>query len=870
MGRKGLFHYIILQVTFGLESIAYYNIDMSLLLHFVKWFVMDLPISYWRLLRNLGKYILEMFGVGVHWQMFIKPMFHDSTFVGYLLTVSFRLIFIVSGYLFVLITYLVGIILGLWIWLGFLLGGFNLGFSVIWLVMVGVMFGVRLQMGQAWSEMEGAYTWDKLKDVCDRDTRGLMVKYGNFGFWWKDVKVQWWLLRMGLWANDLPLETSVDRNVWGASVWKRAGVRGGDVHVGILLRSFIEFDEGMKALMRNRYIEMEDLDAVLDWYENEIRWWKKYLIWHKKYQIGEMAGFNRGMTSVKTSLLDRFSIDLTANANSLPEAIGRDEKYQELFAGLGRSRGENIMVIGESGVGKSTFIGGIAKMIMNGNAPEVIRNKRLVKIEIGRLLAGVKTQSESVSRLVHLLDEVKFSRDIILFIDDIHTLMTNEGLDSGMNLFSVLQEAIGRSDIALIGATTIKNFKRFIEPVESFAKMFNLLKIEEPDDGSAILILQNLVHDLEVTHGVVYSYKALRDAVVLSRRYLAEGLLPDKAKRILDEAGANAKMSGLIYVDEEMVAKLISVKSGVPVHKVDLSEKSKLLELEAEIHKAFVGQDSAVVSVADSLRRARLDVNSGERPIGSFMFVGPTGVGKTELSRQLAKVYFGSADAMIRLDMTEFSQLQMINRLIGSPVGVSGFGQGGELTEKVRRQPFCLILLDEIEKAHPKVWDLLLQVMEDGRLTDAAGLTVDFSHTILIATSNAVTSFIQEQIRMGRSVEEMKDELNGELAKTFRLEFINRFDGIVPFAPLDLEQLQQVVRLEMQKLADRLMKKEIKISWSDEVVLLIAQRTEKEQLGARPIRRYIQNVVESKIAKILLTREDTRGLEIMIDEKFVS
>ncbi len=854
----------------ALKVIAGYNKDMSLISHLGRWMIVEVPTGLLRTTRNLYRYILEMFGVRAHVAMFWTPMFHDKTFVGYLLTLVFRVIFIVCGYLVALI-----VSSAIWLALGWWLLGWTLWVvmwevGLVWMVMVAGLFVWRVKNGKAWRAVRGAYTWSKLIQASDRNIARLMKQYPDLSSWWEDREAQWWLLRMGLWSNELPKTAAADRNEWGAQIWKMVGATEVRVHSGHLLLALAQVDSGWREFMRKMYVETKDMERVVEWQAREMEWWQKYPLWDEKFSLGEMAGFNRGMTGVRTRILDQYSVDLTEKADSLAESIGKEDKYVELFGVLARSRGENIMLLGENGVGKSTFVGGIARMIMRGNAPEMVRNKRLVKLEVGRLMAGTYTQGDAAGRLVKLMDDIKRSSDIILFIDDIHTLMTPEAMQSGMNLFSVIQEAVVNTKIQLIGATTVKNFKRFIEPMESFAGMFSSMNMEEPDDEQAVLILENLIHDLELAHGVVYSYQALRDAVVLSRRYMPEGVLPDKAKSILDEAGARAKMQKSYYVNGELIAQLVGAKSGIPVHRVDMDEKNKLLVLEEEIHKAFVGQETAVESVADALRRARLDVRSNARPIGTFLFVGPTGVGKTELSRQLARVYYGSEAAMIRFDMTEFSQIHMINRLIGAPVGTSGSEQGGELTEKVRRSPFSLILLDELEKAHPKVWDLLLQVMEDGRLTDASGLTVDFSHTILIATSNAVTSFIQERLEQGQALDELKGEIVKELAKTFRLEFINRFDGIVPFAPLELEQLKQVVRLEMEKLANRLSTREVKLSWTEEVVDLIGRRAEVEHLGARPIRRFLQDIVESRVAKKMLMVDEVRGMEIVVDEAFIS
>lgn len=841
-----------------------YN-KMMIIEYLIRWYLWEFPVMWWRGVRNLGNLLVELFGISAHLKYFGKPMFHDSTIVGYALTYVFRLLIVLSGSFVWMVLMLSGsLVLPLWF-------GVHLFWLINWeialvgeLLIIMVTF-LRLKSDIRWEKVGGQYALDKFRSVCLQNERNLIDKFPDLRTWWSNQEVSWWLARMGLWGEVLPEVSGVAIDVWAKKTWDLAIDRKGKINIGVMLVALMMVDDQWQSVLRKLDLSLDQLVKVLDWEEKEKQWWSNPSIWDENYVVGEMAGFNRAMTGVRTPTLDKYSIDLTLEAGKLPLPVAREEKYNELFAVLSRSRGENVMVLGENGVGKSTFVSGIARMIMDGSAPLMIRNKRVVKLEPGRLLAGTMMQTDAAGRLVKLLDDIKASEDIILFLDEIHTMMTLEGMESGINLLSIIQEAVGNSKIQLLGATNLKNYKKFIEPNEAFTRMFSVVNLEEPSDVESILILENVVHDLERDHGVLYSYPALQQAVVLSRRYIQESVLPDKAKNVLDMAGARAKQSGLSVVNVKQVAEVITAQSGIPVHKVNVDEKQKLLNLEDEIHGAFVGQDLAVKVVADSLRRARLDIRSDRRPIGSFLFVGPTGVGKTELSKQLAKVYFGSEQSMVRFDMAEFSQLTMVNRLVGAPVGTSGYGVGGELTERVRRHPFSLILLDELEKAHPKVWDLLLQVLDDGRLTDASGMTVDFTHTIIIATSNAVTAYIQNRLLMGDKLDDMKQDMVGELSKTFRLEFINRFDGIVPFAPLSQQEMVQVVELEMRKLAKRLEIKQIKINWNQLLVDEIARRSVKENLGARPVRRLIQDQVEAYLAKKMLEVDDARGMLVELD-----
>lgn len=848
------------------------RLENILVVRFLQWYLTEVPRKWWRAVGNLSPYVMEMFGVKIHARYLTVPMFHDTTGVGRFLSLAFRLIFIWAGVL-VWILLMMAVLIFIVLWFGLHVMWFfywPVGIAW-WLALVGLFFW-RFNSGEPWEEIDN--TEFKMGNVLDASPdwlAELLQGYpGNLAKWWQDGRVGWWLARLGLHEVPMPGMGVGNPEILAHEVWSGMQKSGGVfVSAGELLWGLMQADEHVRATMAQAGVSSEDVLEIIDWYRREEKWHGQYPLWDVRFEVGEVAGYNRALTGLKTPTLDAVSIDLTANVGSLPEVIGRKEEYAQLLGILSRAQGENVMVIGENGVGKTTFISGLAHMIMRGNAPAQIANKRLVQLEPGRLLAGAKSQGELAGRMVAVIDELKASEGIILFVDEVHTLLTADSAQSGVNLFSIIEGALLRSNIQVLATTTPTNYKRYIEPTGGFANLFVTVQLKEPIDKDVLVVLESMALTLERRHGVIVSLQAMRAAIRLSKRYIVDQALPMKAKDILEEAVVRCRESGHLVTTDEDVAGVITRRTGVPVNQMSTGEREKLLHLEEEIHKSFVDQDVAVETVADALRRARLDVREWQRPIGTFLFVGPTGVGKTELARRLAAVYFGKSTAMYRFDMTEFSQEYMISRLIGSPVGTEGYGMGGELTEKVRRQPFSLVLLDEIEKAHPKVWDLLMQVMDAGRLTDAAGLTVDFRNTIIIATSNAVTAFIQQKIDAGYGLEDFKDSLFAELTKTFRVEFLNRFDSIVPFKPLTGTQMESVVRLELNKFVKRLATKEVTVTYDESLVQAMARECERVNLGARPVRRMIQDKLEAKVAKQMLATETVKGMVVRLEEDMI-
>lgn len=847
----------------------------------VYWLIYQVPGSYLRLMTNVPLAIIEVFGLKVHGKYLFVPMFHDTSWLGRGLSIFFRIAILFSGSL------LWGIItLGTWLLIPGLfilplLGiAINVWFWWIWFGLIGVVFIWRItRIDQPWGKLGETYQDRDVLLALPGNISQLVSEYpSNLEDWWDDEMVRFWFKRMGA-DVSFPKEHTPPQQVEGPSLEGREKLlktifklsqqaKTNYPEIGEVMCALYEIDEGIKQAFSKMNIAYDNVQELARWLRQEINWYRTYPIWDERYQVKELAGTNRALTSTPTPTLDLFSYDLTLHADRLPEAVNREHALEQVLKILSRQGNQHVMIIGDTGCGKTTFVGGLAQTIMRGNAPRQIANHRLVKLEPGRLVAGTRTQGELTSRMVTSLQEIKKSGDLILFIDEIHTLLTAQETVGGLNLFAVLEEALAERDVQLIGATSIANYKKYIEPNEAFTRLFEVVKLNEPDDKQALMILENITAVLESKHQVIISLPAIQTAIKLSRRYIHDRVLPDKAKGLLDEASLDVKNQDAVVKPED-VAKVVTRLTGIPVSALGKEEKTKLLNLEKELHKKYVNQELAVTALANALRRGRLDISNQQRPVGTFMFVGPTGVGKTELARRLSEVYFGSESAMIRLDMSEFATDHMVRRLVGAAPGESGYGEGGELTERVRRQPSSLILLDEIEKAHPQIWDLLMQVIDEGRLTDAAGLTVDFTNTIIIATSNAVTLFITEQLTQDKKLDAIQPQVFDELLKTFHIEFLNRFDGIVPFGPLNDDQMEEVVKIQLDRLSARLAEKKVKVKYTPELIRQLAKQGTDTRLGARPLLRLIQDKIESHLARVLLEREGEKKMEVTLGEEIL-
>lgn len=664
---------------------------------------------------------------------------------------------------------------------------------------------------------------------------------------------------------------------------------------------------------------------------------------------GQGGTYEENKVVPKTPILDEFSRDLTALAQEgkIDPVIGRDNEIERVVQILSRRTKNNPCLIGDPGVGKTAIAEGLAQRISRGDAPEILKDKRVVALDLASLVAGTKFRGEFEERLKKIMNELRQANNIVLFVDELHTLVGAGAAEGAMDAANILKPALARGELQCIGATTLDEYRKHIEKDSALARRFQAILVGEPSVEETIDILKGLRDRYEAHHKVKITDEAIEAAAKLSDRYITDRFLPDKGIDLIDEAASRVRLksavapldlkqleeeinhvkmekeaaikaqefeqaaslrdkeqklredltkqksewntqrdAGTVSVTEEDIAHIVSSWTGIPVRKMVEEEGNKLLKLEDELHERVVGQDEAVKAVARSIRRARAGLKDPKRPIGSFIFLGPTGVGKTELAKALAEVLFDDENAMVRIDMSEYMEKHAVSRLIGAPPGYVGYEEGGQLTEKVRRRPYCVVLLDEIEKAHPEVFNILLQVLDDGRLTDAQGRTVDFRNTVIIMTSNVGAGFLDKDKALGftaggktenKGYERMKERIMEALKHTFRPEFLNRLDESIVFHSLDEEHLTQIIDLMLVKVGERLQESEVGLEVTGEAKKMIAREGFDLDYGARPLKRAIQRLVEDPLAEEVikgtikagdkaLVRVNEAG-EIVIDKK---
>ena len=570
----------------------------------------------------------------------------------------------------------------------------------------------------------------------------------------------------------------------------------------------------------------------------------------------------------ETRILDQYSRDLTmlAASGSFDPVIGRDEEIRRSVQILSRRSKNNPVLIGEPGVGKTAVAEGIAAYIAGSDAPDSMAGKRLVALDLPALLAGTKYRGDFEERVKAVLKDVKKAGDVILFIDEMHTMIGAGSAEGAIDAANILKPALGRGEVQIIGATTPEEYRRHIEKDAALERRFQPVKIAEPSRGDSLKMLGAVRQSLEKHHGVKISDAALTAAVDLSARYINDRFLPDKAIDLADEAAAHIRVSGGGLVTAEDIAGIVSMWTGIPVANLSADETKRLCNMESILHRRVIGQNEAVTAVSRAIRRGRGGLSDPDRPIGSFLFLGPTGVGKTELCRALAEAVFGESDAMIRLDMSEYMEKHAVSKLIGSPPGYVGYEDGGQLTERVRRKPWSVVLFDEIEKAHEDVWGILLQIMDDGRLTDSAGRVVSFRNTIIVMTSNVGAKSISDgRPRMGFTpdggdeAQLMRARINEELRRTFKPEFLNRIDETIVFRRLSRAEIRSIAERMLLTVAERFKALGMTLSVPDQVVDFLAERGYDEKYGARPLRRAIRSMIEDKAAELMLTDSLGRG-----------
>jgi ATP-dependent Clp protease ATP-binding subunit ClpC len=656
-------------------------------------------------------------------------------------------------------------------------------------------------------------------------------------------------------------------------------------------------------------------------------------------QSGGGGGSGSGPAEGKKSskLLDQFGRNLTKLAadGKLDPVVGRETEIERIMQILSRRTKNNPVLIGEPGVGKTAVVEGLAQRITNADVPELLKNKQIYTLDLAALVAGSKYRGEFEERLKKVMKEITQRGDIILFIDELHNLVGAGAAEGAIDAASILKPALARGELQTIGATTLDEYRKYLERDSALERRFQQIRVEEPTIDQTVEILKGLRDRYEQHHKVQITDEALQAAADLAYRYISDRFLPDKAIDLIDEAASRMRIKSMTSppanrefeeelesvrrekenaiedqefekaaalrdqerklvgkkreleeewesgesierpaIGEEEIADIVSMWTGIPVFKLTEAETQKLMRMEDELHKRVIGQHPAIEVISKAIRRSRAGLKDPKRPTGSFIFLGPSGVGKTELARTLAEFLFGDDDAMIRIDMSEYMEKHAVSRLVGSPPGYIGYDEGGQLTEAVRRKPYSVLLLDEIEKAHPDVFNILLQILEDGRLTDAQGRTVDFRHAIVIMTSNIGAAEIARNTPLGFAVsddetgityEDMKNRIMGELKKVFRPEFLNRIDDVIVFHKLQKEEIRQIVELLLLRIRESMAERELQLELTDPAKDLLVEKGWDPAMGARPLRRAIQRYIEDPLADFVLREELVPGATVVVN-----
>jgi len=637
----------------------------------------------------------------------------------------------------------------------------------------------------------------------------------------------------------------------------------------------------------------------------------------------------------KTPFLDHFGRDLTALAREgkLDPVIGREKEIERVVQILSRRKKNNPVLIGEPGIGKTAIVEGLAQKIVEKSIPQVLESKRVVNLDMASIVAGTKYRGQFEERIKALMVELQKNDNVIIFIDELHTIVGAGGSEGSLDASNIFKPALSRGEIQCVGATTLDEYRKYIEKDGALARRFQTIMVDPPGVKETILILSGLRHSYEDHHKVTYSDKAIEAAVKLSERYISDRFLPDKAIDVIDEAGARKRLSSMeippeirqieleinevikekekavehqefekaaklrdkqeklkeallekkalwrkskaeerLLVDEVTIVEIIATMTGIPLSRLEEEESNRLLKLEDELRKRVIGQDKALEAVAKSIRRSRAGLHSARRPIASFIFLGPTGVGKTELAKTLSVALFNTEDALVRIDMSEYMEKFAVSRLVGAPPGYVGYEEGGQLSEKIRKKPYSVILLDEIEKAHPDVFNILLQILDDGVLTDSYGRHVNFKNTIIIMTSNAGTRDVRKTSSVGFSkstdvsdYESMKGKVMDELKRIFNPEFLNRVDDTIVFNPLGKEEIAKIVDIQLREVSGKLTERNVSLRVSDGAKEFILEHGFDPMLGARPMRRSIQKLVEDRLAEEFLNKRFDDGDTVAID-----
>lgn len=825
-------------------------------IHLIEFWYPEGIAFFIRLWKNLILFLEEDLAVGLMWRLLFTPLFHDATIIGRVLSFLFRLCRIFIGLFAFFLATLFIIALAL-VWFALPIGAvFDappyisrvLFLSGLGLFLIHVFTHPHKKVWQ----VDKSNFWEASTIKKENlDFKKLFVKREVIDLL-SNLEIQLNGLPAG--RQGLPDFTITDVEKIGQDAFELAKAAGSEyLGPSHLFVATIKTIPGIDNFLLKLDLRLSDFEKVLVYQEKKKEIWRKVWIWDESFSIHHLRGVNRGWLGAPTPTLDTIGEDLTKKA-----ALGeyRDFTFirgsgvvEDIVNILSQTSGRNVLVVSLPGAGKSAIIRHLAKQIVVGDAPAALATKRLVLLDLTKLLSGVKTQGELAERVKTIFEEIEFAQNVIIVIEEIHELGVGEA-GSSLNLYSLMQPYLESDTFQFLGTTEPENYSRVLEKNGSFARIFRKVELPPATSDDTINILEYRSIEAQKKTRIKVTFLAIKAAVDLSAKLIRDRVLPDSAISVLKEALAEP-VNG--WVTKDTVRKVVSSRAKVPLMEMGNADRQRLLNLEGELHSRLIGQEQAVKAVSDALRRSATGMSSDGRPIGSFLFVGPTGVGKTELAKTLADVYFKTEGAFLRFDMSEYQNQESVSRLIG------GSGEGGLLTEDIRNRPYALLLLDEFEKANEKILTLFLQVLDDGRLTDGAGRVIDFENTIIIATSNVASLIIAQGLESGKSLESVDKQVNEEILKIFKPELVNRFDDIVLFKPLSQADLQKIVQIKLATLQNQMKEKGYLVEFDRELVSELAKRGFDPIMGARPLRRLIQDTLEAKLSRLILENKLVKG-----------
>lgn len=839
-------------------------------LYFVRWFFIVFPKRIFVVALRVIQLLNHKLSFTINLKLIFTPFFNDYTKVGRIIGFFVRIFQIVFGFVLLILASVVLILIPVfWFIVPLIIFDYSKLGAVLYLVVVfiyKIMITKDVPLKRATQVNENNLTKafrPKTKKLFDN-----LIEEGKFtNEFLADKNVLTLLNKLELSQEKFftkLLSSSLDFSNLAKKSWEYA--KSSDaryIETEHLFLAALTAIPKVDLMLTSFSTNFENCKMGMEWMVSSREKKAKINFWQEDYVVSKMGGIGKGMTGHITPFLNSVSEDFTKKAQlgEYENIVAHKEQINKVISLLS-SANTNVLLIGPPGCGKTSIVKGIAQRVLRGTSEKAIQFKRIVGLDSSSLLAGTKTSGDISEKIEKIMKEAKSSKDIILFFDEIHSLISGaSGQDVSM-IFSLLEPHLTNTDIQFIGATNIENYRKFIEPSGSFANLFEIIEIPPASDSDTLLILEEVSHDLEKKYGVVITYLALDEIIKLSKKLIHERVFPDKALDILNRTVA-AVSQNTKYVTASEVKKVVSEITHIPVTNLSEDDSQKLLGLEEELKKSVIGQDLALNKISRALQRARMGIRDENRPIASFLFVGTTGVGKTETAKVLAQNYFNDKKSLIRIDMSEYQQQDSLSRLIGDPNGTTK----GILTEAVRSRPYALILLDEIEKAYSNILLTFLQVLDDGRLTDSSGFTVDFSNTIIIATSNVGTRKIQEVIGRGGTDDEVSKVALDEVRQHYAPELLNRFDDIIVYKPLKTDTVKKIARLMLQKVAHAADKKGIKVSFSEDLISELAKKGFDNRWGARELNRVIKDTVETYLAQQMLKKELNQGDTIELDSK---